>query len=477
MRLRPGNSRNRSLIAIMLTFMLVLAACSGGNGNGNAGNAPADSANTPSTNEKSDTGTNKGANAGTNAGTNEETQTPAPSDDKEPVTLKLLTWFVGPNQKLFDKFHEMYPWITIEANTKIDGGIINNVIAGEEADLVFLDNGLSQWMAGDLLEDLTPYIENDVRIQNADKIDGLLESFQTGGKQYTVPYSDIPMWIVINKDLMNKYGLTMPGNDWTYDDMLEMAKKATDPAANDWGMIGMDIADIMAMANGNAGNWRLMSNDNTQSVADTPGVLEDLKWQQDLVHKWHVKPSKEEAEKLGFAGDPGAEFLKGNFLFMLGADWYLEGLNKDAKFEWDVLPMPKGKVQQATIHQAGAISIPKASKHKEEAFLYISFLFDIAAQKAMIENGSGAFVKSPELEKYYEEVPMWKGKNVEAIKMAGNMCCFSSDPNMVDLPEYMNTVVAAISKAMNDGSNLNAIIPAVEAYNKKALETRKNLGW
>ncbi|MNI23037.1 putative ABC transporter substrate-binding protein YesO [compost metagenome] len=456
MRLLRRNSRNYSLIAIFLSFMLILmTACTGG-GSGTATTSPAAS----KTPESSSTA-----------------PSPTPTTKKDPVTLTVLTWFVGPNQALFDKFHEMYPWITIEANTKINKGVINNVIAGENADLLFLDNGLTQWMSGDLLEDLTPYIQKDARIQKTKTIDGFLDATKTGGKQYTVAYSDIPNWIVINKDLMKKYGMTMPKNDWTYNDMLEMSKKATDAAANDWGMIGMGIADILAMANGSAENVRFMDKDRKQSVAHTPAVLEDLKWVQELTTKWHVMPTKAEAKTLGFAGDPGTEFLKGNFLFMLGADWYLEGLNKDAKFEWDVLPMPKGKVKQATNHQAGMISIPKSSKHKEEAFLYISFLFDIVAQKSMIETGSNAFVKDPVLDKYYDEVKMWKGKNVEAIKMAGSMCCMGVDANLVNLSNYSDTVLGLIGKIATEGGNFSTIIPAVEAYNTKALEARKTLGW
>lgn len=397
----------------------------------------------------------------------------------DPVTLTLHTWFVGPNQALFDKFNEMYPWITIVPNTKINDGIINNIIAGEESDLVFLDNGLAEWMSGDLLEDLTPYIAKDERIQSANKVEGLLESFQTGGKQYTVPFSDIPMWVVVNKDLLHKNGLKMPSNDWTYDDFLELAKQATNPAAKEFGVAGMvnEFTNILAMANGNADNYRYLNADTSQSLANTPGVLADMQWSQDLSMKWRVRPTAKEMKDMGFDGDPGNAFLKGNFLFMLGADWYLPGLHKMAKFEWDVLPMPRGKARQATVHQAGGIAIPKASKHKEEAFLYISFLFDVEAQKIMIENGSNAFIIDEQLENYYEEVEMWKGKNVEAIKMAADMCCFSRDPTTVDLGDYMWHVVAQAEKMIQNGGNLNEIIPAVEAYNKQALETRKALGW
>lgn len=441
---------------VLLCFLTILPACS----NNNDPKPTSEATKTPDTSTPAPT----------------EAATPEP-EKRDPVTLTVLTWFVGPNQALFDEFTKMYPWITIEANTNINGGIINNVIAGDKADLVFLDNGLSEWMSGDLLEDLTPYIEKDQRIQNADKVANLLESFQTGGKQWTVPYSDIPMWIVVNEELMNKYGMTMPGNDWTYDDLLEMAKKATNAANNDWGGIGLhQLADIMTMANGSAANWRYMNEDLTASVVNTPAVMDDLKWIQELSTKWNVHPNSEQMKANGIPADPAEAFLNGNILFMIGADWYLEALNK-ASFEWDVLPMPMGKEKQATIHQAGAISIPKASEHKEEAFLYISFLFDVAAQKKMIENGSGNFVKHPELDGYYDQVDIWKGKNVEGVKQNSDMCCFSSDPRTVELGTLAGNVNGPLAKLLLDGGDLSTIIPHVESYNTKAAETRKALGW
>jgi ABC-type glycerol-3-phosphate transport system substrate-binding protein len=175
-------------------------------------------------------------------------------------------------------------------------------------------------------------------------------------------------------------------------------------------------------------------------------------------------------------GDYVEVFMQGNSLFTLGADWNLEGL-KNANFEWDVLPMPVGKAQQATVHQAGAIGIPKASKYKEEAFLYISFLFDLEAQKTMIENGSGAWVKDKSLYDYYAEVPMWQGKNVDAIRMNSEMCCFSRDPSVADLVTLVDTVNGPVASMITKGGDFSTRIPAVEAYNLKAAETRKALGW
>jgi len=448
-------SRNTLLgLSLIILILPILAACSK-----NGSNNPAPTATATQT-----------------AQSTEQTTTPTPETPKDPVTLTMMGWNIGTFGPVIEKFEEMYPWITIETTNKINGYIIKNVIAGEKVDLILVDNGLSEWMAGDLLVDMKPFVEKDQRIQSAKTVDNLLKSFETGGKQYAMPYSDIPMWIVVNKELMTKYGITMPSNDWTYDEFLEVAKQATNSANGDWGGHGLQqLAEFRAMANGNAAGWRYMNEDSTQSVAHTPGVMADLQWIQELTTKWHIQPNAEEMASLGISANPAEAFLNGNILFFVGADWELEGL-KQASFEWDVLPMPKGTVKQATVHQSGSISIPSNSEHIEEAFLFISFLFDIEAQKKFIETGSAAFVKDPALDNYYDEVPIWQGKNVDAIKLSADMCCFSSDPNTVDLGSLAG-INNEISTMLLNGGNLSELIPKIEAYNTKAIETRGRLAW
>lgn len=411
-------------------------------------------------------------------------ETAAIDEKKEPVTLKLLTWFVGQYQKEFDMFHEKYPWITIEP--LVVGGDQQMLekqaalqAAGDSADLTWIQD-ISKWINDGLLEDLTPYIAKDDTINNAKVAEGFLDAFKTGDKSYAVPFSKIAEWILVNKDLMRKKGMEMPPNNWTYDDFLEMAKKATDPAAGEYGiayetLFGMHFKWSLPVANGSADNLYFLNKDQTQSVADTPAVMNDLRWIQELTTKWHVIPTPEEATKIGW--DPNNSFLKGKALFTLGADWVLPGLQKEASFEWDVLPMPAGKVKQVTTQILGPIGILAASKHKEEAFKWISFQFELETQKFMLDNGSNTYVKHPDLEKYVDEVPLWKGKNTEAIKMSMSMCCNWPGADIPAFYEYLDTVDSPITGILRSTQDLSSIRPAVEAWNKKTLELRKQLGW
>ncbi|MCQ6560630.1 extracellular solute-binding protein [Paenibacillus mendelii] len=458
------------VLAIMLIFTVVLSACSK--------NEPSNSG-TQDSGEVKQTG-----NTPNNSKTNDEPEV-VPDEKKEPVTLKLLTWFVGQYQAEFDLFHKKYPWITIEPLVVGgDDAMMEKqaalVAAGDSADLTWIQ-GLSTWTNEGLLEDLTPYIEVDKTIQEAKVSEGFLDAFKTGEERFAIPFSKIAEWMLVNKDLLKKKGMEMPANDWTYEDLLEMAKKATDPAAGEYGiaydaLFSQHFKWAMPVANGHADNLYFLNKDLTQSVAHTPDVLNDMRWIMELTTKWNVIPDADEAAKMGW--DLNNSFLTGKALFTLGADWVLPGLKTEAKFEWDVLPMPKGKVMQATTQILGPIGILKASKHKEEAFKWLSFQFELEAQKWMIENGSNTFVEHPDLDSYIDQVEMWKGKNTEAVKLSTKMCCNMPGANVPDFTEYLATVDNALTDMFRTAKgDVNSIIPAVEAWNKKTLESRKLLGW
>lgn len=407
-----------------------------------------------------------------------ETATEQP---KEPVTLKYVTYFVGQYQEEFDLFNKKYPWITIEPVVTDDvlGTVVSMVAGGDAPDLAIVDN-MTTFMKQDLLEELTPYIEGNEVVKNAKIRNEFTDIYKIDGKTYAMPISDVPYWIAVNKDLLEKNGLEMPSLDWTYDDFLELAKAATDPVAGEYGLsydssFATELAEIVAVANGSAANFRFMNEDLTASVLNTPEVAADLQWVQDLVHKWHVRPTPEEAAQYGW--DASNNFLTGKVLFGMGADWFVAGYNENASFEWDILPMPVGKKMQATMHLNGPFGIIKSSKHKEEAFLWLAFQYELEAQKWMIDNASIAFLDDPELAAYYEEVDVWKDKNVEAVKRVGETCCYTKDPAILDFDWYMGNARGPLINYFNARHELTEINAAVEQYNTQVVvEARKALG-
>ncbi|BBH21409.1 hypothetical protein Back11_27540 [Paenibacillus baekrokdamisoli] len=449
-------------LTVILLFAVILTACSG--------------------NSNKDSSPNTSSNTQTPKSTETDTPEPAaPEKPKEPVTLKYVTYFVGQYQAEYDLFHKKYPWITIEPIVTDDvlGTVVAKVAAGDSPDLAIVDN-MTTFVQQDLLEELTPYMESSEILKTAKIRNGISNIYKLDNKNYAMPISDVPLWMAVNKDLLAKHGLEMPTNDWTYDDFLEMAKQATDLKAGEYGVsydttFNSWFTEIYAMANGAIPNFSYMNEDLTKTVFNTPEVAASLKWVSDLTYKWHVRPTTKEAESYGW--DSGNNFLAGKSLFGVGADWYVPGFNDNAKFEWDVLPFPVGKKMQATMHLNAPFGIMKTSKNKEAAFLWLTFQYELEAQKWMIENSGTAFVDDPELTSYYEKVDVWKGKNVGAIERTGEICCYTKTPAILDVDWLNANVISKLNQYFYTQADLTPLLAAADQYNNQVvIDARKALG-
>jgi len=449
----------KAVAMLVLAMMLVLSACGSNGGNG-AKNAE----------------TNKPAVTNNSDGSGDPTAEP---EKKEPVTLKLISWSDSYGE-LYELFNKKYPWITIE-QIPVNGVSIMEIIAsleaaGTPADLTWIDSDLISFDQNGLLEDLTPYIAEDETFNTINLPDGFFDTMIWKDKKLAVPFVDVPMWILVNKDLLNKNGLEMPSNDWTYDDFRKIALELTDAQAGEYGLTTqaewqMRLLSTKAIADGHAANIHYLNEDLTQSVMNTPDVMNDVKWLSEFVWKDGSMQSNEAADQ---SGGVTREFLNGKTGFAIGGDWVLPNLKENANFEWDVLPFPRGKISQPGYSIYGPLGLLSGSKHKDEAFLWISFQFSKEAQKWKIDQGANASVIDQELLDYYDESPMWQGKNKEAVKMAKENAKIQPGVTIPAFGEYnwnniMNDIIFG-------GDDINRIIPETEAWNKRTLEVRAELG-
>lgn len=409
-------------------------------------------------------------------------ETPAPEVKKDPVTLRILVWSDA-KKGLIDMFQAKYPWITVEPVYIADGGIMQTVLTAEAAntpiDVIWLDE-LAGYVKDDMLEDLKPYMDKDLALQSKVFINDnkFLDAFNIKGKRYAAPFIYVPTWMLVNTDLLAKNGMEMPANDWTLDDFRTMAKEATDTAAGEYGMaystlFGNFFTSVVAAANGHAANLPFMNEDLTQSLLGTPEVLADIAWVKELVTKDGSMPSHAKAKELGLVLN--VDFIVGKSLFEMGGDWSLPDLQANAKFGWDVLPWPKGSAQQVTYGMIGAFGMAKASQHKDEAYLWISYQYEDEVQKWNIDQGANATVVNDELMNYYNETPMWKGKNISAVTDTNKFpCCVDRGQT---IPSYGTNPWGATTNVILGDDTVDSLIPLAEAWNKQTLDVRKELGW
>jgi ABC-type glycerol-3-phosphate transport system substrate-binding protein len=458
---KPTKGRNHEMkhkrkftwmTSIVLACSLVLTACSSGGGTQSPSGGASPSADTSK----------------------------AKAEEKhEPVTLQFISWKQGTYDELYAKFTQMYPWITIK-QVPVNGKKIMEVIAaleaaGTPADATEIDQDMISFDKNGLLEDLTPYIKGSDIFQKSKFPDGFFDMMTVNKKTLAVPMVDVPMWILVNKDLLAKHGVDMPKNDWTYDDFRNIAKKITDPNAGEYGVttqaeIQMRLLSSKAIADGHADNHHYLNKDFTKSVMNTPDVMNDIRWLQEFVKKDGSMQSNKAADA---SGKVTRDFINGKTGFAIGGDWLLPTLKQKAPFNWDVLPFPKGKVSQPGYSIYGPLAMLAGSKHKKEAFLWLSFHFTKEAQKWKIDQGANASVLDPEIIAYYDQTPMWKGKNIEAVKIAQKYAKIEPGVAVPLFNEYnWNNILNDVIFGERD---INDIIPLTEAWNKKRADLQASV--
>lgn len=446
-------------ISLLLFSALTLSACSQ--------NSPA-STNNVNTNEPS-------PSAGAVAST-----APAPTTG-EPITLTYVRGAgdVGEvEQKYLDLFAQMNPGYKIKIEPAKGGGL-GDVLekaaalqaAGTPADIAWVQDVIP-FGKDDLLLDLTPYMQSDPILSQAKIPASSLKGLQYKGKQLGLPRAENPMVIFVNKDLLAKNGIDMPKNDWTWSDYREIAKKVTSPSESEYGLgygpFNINtIASALGVSNGSAANLNFMDADSKQSTLTTPEARRDIEWLADLSRVDGSRATWEKTQK------EGIEWNAGKIAFEVHGVWEGKNVRKNAQFNWDVLPLPKGTVKQIGINVATGIGALKASKNPEGAIKFLAFMHTMEAQKVMMENGDFPLTEDEELKQAVLETPIWKGTNISAVT---NVEMMAGAP-IVGSDQYIDWWNGENLDAFREGKDLNkAIFEPAQHYNEVVPGLRKELG-
>ncbi|MGB4406512.1 MAG: extracellular solute-binding protein, partial [Sphaerochaeta sp.] len=134
------------------------------------------------------------------------------------------------------------------------------------------------WAKNGWLENLEPYFKNLSPEKLAwydreDLIQGMVDSLAVDGTSYALPFYGESSFIMYNKELFAKKGLTMPAEP-TWDEIYELAKKIHDPSKGIVGMTmrgapgwGMSGAPFVTMVNAFGGRFYDMK---WNATVDTP---------------------------------------------------------------------------------------------------------------------------------------------------------------------------------------------------------------
>jgi multiple sugar transport system substrate-binding protein len=330
-----------------------------------------------------------GAACTAGGGDNEAPATINPSGSHEPVQLEIWGAWTGRElqqfNKIFDGFHEKYPWITVDSKGGVgDQKIINAINGGQPPDVVLsftLDN-VGQFCASGAWQDLTPYMEQ-TNFDLSQFPDAALAYTSFAGSQCALPFLTDAYGLYWNQDMFDKAGIKEPPK--TLSELFDDAKKLTvfnpDGSIKTAGFVPwFGYYEFSTVVMGNMFNAKWYSEDGTESaVATDPAWKQLFEWQKKFVDFYGADNLRQFVAGAGDEFSTAHDMYTGRIAMNLDGEWrtaFLENEKPDLKYGTAPFPVPDDQASNYGMGQIGGtiIGMPRGSPHPAEAWLLLQYM-------------------------------------------------------------------------------------------------------
>lgn len=160
---------------------------------------------------------------------------PLTSVSKKPVTLTM--WVLSSQDEydwanqLVKGFENKYPNITVKIQKSAQVGDLKSVVSASVAhklpDILFSADVFTQTESSrGMLLDVTPYMKA-YGYKSSDFLGNIMDLGKYKGKQYVVPRAMDQVTTIYNPELFKKFGVPLPKQGWTWDELVNDCKKLT----------------------------------------------------------------------------------------------------------------------------------------------------------------------------------------------------------------------------------------------------------
>ena len=245
-----------------------------------------------------------------------------------------------------------------------------DLMAGSDVDVIPMTTFryYTAEMEGEFLAPLSKYI-ND-----ADKIWGANLIYEDDGEFYAVPTKQEIYVVFYNKDLFDAAGIAYPQAPWTWDDMIAIAEKLSDPSNGVYGLYLDRYGAPWGFLTGRQNDIPLYKEDGTANF-DDPRMVEAVQLILDLDQKKIAMPYEEVLA--GGASWNYYAIIGGKVGMYTSLNFMTRELNNVDNYgrtwRYGVVAMPTAgeKIDLANISYAG---MNKNAKHPEAAATYLAWI-------------------------------------------------------------------------------------------------------
>jgi multiple sugar transport system substrate-binding protein len=287
-----------------------------------------------------------------------------------PVSVGVHDWSSADRQEYWDQvinaFNDANACVKAETvKLPEDRAVrLQEISAGTAPCLVGFDSSdLPRVYLMDALMDLTPLMAAD----NFDPMDEFFESvYNTGivdGKPVAIAKDYSVSAFYVNTELLEKAGIDIPTEGWTYDEYLQYAQLLTiDENGNNATSPDFDPTKVAQWGGslpywgGTTGWWRgfqsALYSFGTHTISDdgktTTGYInsdtavETWEWFRDFIHKNHAAPGATYMAAIEQGFDALFSTQKLAIAGSYWGPWFQDTFNKAENLKWTVVPLPTG---------------------------------------------------------------------------------------------------------------------------------------
>ena len=241
------------------------------------------------------------------------------------------------------RFREEYP----DVEVRYESGILKDdytewlarqLISGNGPDVFFvLGDDFSSFAQTGALKDLTSFTETDENFDAEVFYSSALACGEYMDRQYALPYECAPKLMFVNRTILEKEGISMPEDDWTWDDFYAICQAVTkdtdgDGVTDQFGTVGYSWVEAFE-----SDGVSLFDENGTQCRLTAPGVEEAITFIDRLegLNKGYIVNERD--FDLG-----NVAFQPMSFSEFRAYQSYPLSVKKYSGFEWGCIPMPAG---------------------------------------------------------------------------------------------------------------------------------------
>ncbi len=289
------------------------------------------------------------------------------------LTLWSLDKDIQPAPNLVKEFNDQHNGITIEYRLIQFDDVVTEAMrayaTGQAPDIIAVDNPEhALFSSRGAFLDLTDMIKNSKVIKPENYFPGPLKSVEWDGKYFGVPKATNTIALYYNKDMFKAKGLDPNKPPQTWDELVEDARKLTDPAKNVYGLA------FSAKANEEGTfqflPWAQMGGGSYEHI-NADGAVKALEVWKTIIDEKLASPDTLTRGQWDSTGT----FNSGNAAMAISGPWELDRMTKEAKFDWGVtlLPVPKEGAERSSAMGDFNWAVFSTSKHPAEAFKALEY--------------------------------------------------------------------------------------------------------